>query len=102
MFGSNINHDQDSQGNVQESRTDDVNNISCDFPTSYTTQSTTLTNYCLCTCYHKTDIPRLQCFIFKESKYNFHNTVVVEALSNRFSIPTSKEHTSARNVIKIY
>ena len=33
MFGSNINHDQDSQGNVQESRTDDVNNITCDFPT---------------------------------------------------------------------
>ena len=27
MFGSNVNHDQDSQGNVQESRTDDVNNI---------------------------------------------------------------------------
>ena len=34
----------------------------------------------------------LQCIIFKESKYNFDNTVVVEALSNRFSIPTSKEY----------
>ena len=43
MFGSNINHEQDSQSTVQESRTDDVNNITCDFPTSYTTQSTTLT-----------------------------------------------------------
>ena len=92
MFGSNKNHDQDSQGNVQESRIDDVNNITCDFPTSYTTQSTPLTNYCLCTCCHKTDIPRLQCIIFKESKYNFGNTIVVEALSNRFSIPTSKEY----------
>ena len=92
MFGSNVNHDQDSQDNVQESRTDDENNITCDFPTSYTTQSTTLTNYCLCTCCHKTDIPRLQCIIFKESMYNFDNTVVVEALSNRFSIPTSKEY----------
>ena len=47
MFGSNKNHDQDSQGNVQKCRTDDVNNITCDFTTSYTTQSTTLTNYCV-------------------------------------------------------
>ena len=92
MFGFNVNHDQDSQGNVQESRTDDVNIITCDFPASYTVQSTTLTNYCLCTCCHKTDIPRSQCIIFKESKYNFDNAVVVEALSNRFSIPTSKEY----------
>ena len=90
MFGFNINHNQDGQGNVQESRTDDVNNITCDFPTSYTTQSTTLTNYCLCTCCHKSDILRLQCIIFKESKYNFNNTVVVEVLSNRFTIPTSR------------
>ena len=92
MFGSNVNHDQDSHSNVQESRIDYVNNITYDFPTSYTTQSTTLTNYCLCTCFHKTDIPRLQCIIFKELKYNFDNTVVVEALTNRFSIPTSKEY----------
>ena len=92
MFGSNVNHDQDGQDNVQESRTHKENNIKCDFPTDYTTQSTTLTNYCLCTCSHKTDIPRSQCIIFKETKYNFDNTVVVEALSNRFSIPTSKEY----------
>ena len=92
MFRSHVNHDQDNQGNVQESKTDDENNITCDFPTCYTTQSTTLTNYCLCTCCHKTDIPRLQCFIFKESNDKFDNTVVVEALSNRFSIPTSKEY----------
>ena len=46
----------------------------------------------LCTCCHKTDIPRSQCIIFKQSKYNFDNTVVVEALSNRFSVPTSKEY----------
>ena len=30
--------------------------------------------------------------IFKESNYNFDNTVVVEALSNRFSTPTSAEY----------
>ena len=89
---SNVNHEQDSQDNVHENRTHNENNITCDFPSNYTTQSTTLTNYCLCTCCHRTDIPRSQCIIFKESKYNFGNTVVVEALSNRFSIPTSKEH----------
>ena len=90
MFGSNVNYEQDSQDNVHESRTHNENNITCDFPSDYTTQSTTLTNYCLCTCCHKTDILRSQCIIFKESKNNFGNTVVVEALSNRFSIPTSK------------
>ena len=57
-----------------------------------TSQSTTLTNYCLCTCCHKTEIPRLQCIIFKESKYNYDNTIIVEALSHRFSVPTSQEY----------
>ena len=66
--------------------------MTCDFPSHYMTQSTTLTNYCLCTCCHKTDIPRSQCIIFKESKYNFGNNVVLEALSNRFLTPTSKEY----------
>ena len=66
--------------------------MTCNFPAQYMIQSTTLTNYCLCTCCHKTDIPRSQCIIFKESKYNFHNAVVQEALSNQFSITTSKEY----------
>ena len=92
MFGSNVNDDQNSQHNVQENRIHNENNIICNFPANYTTQSTTLTNYCLCTCCHDTDIPRSQCIIFKESKYNYHNTVVVEALSHRFSVPTSKEY----------
>ena len=56
------------------------------------TQTTILTNYCLCTCCHKTDIPRSQCIILKESKYNFGNAVVREALSNRLSITASKEY----------
>ena len=51
-----------------------------------------MTSYWLCTCGHKTDIPRSQCITFKESKYIFDNTVILEALSNRFSIPTSKEY----------
>ena len=92
MFGSNVNHEQDNQDNVHESKTHTENNITCDFPSNYTTHSTALTGYCLCTCCHKTNIPRPQCIIFKESKYNFGNTIVVEALSNRFSIPTSKEY----------
>ena len=92
MFGSNVNDDLNSQYKVQDKRIHNENNIIFDFPANYTSQSTTLTNYCLCTCCHKTDIPRLQCIIFKESKYNYHNTVVVEALPNRFSVPTSKEY----------
>ena len=91
MFGSNVNDDHNSQHNVQEQRIHNENNIICDFPANYTSQSTTLTNYCLCTCCHKSDIPRSQCIIFKQSKDNYDNTVVVETLSNRFLVPTSKE-----------
>ena len=69
-FGSNVSNDQNNQHNVQEKRIHYENNIISDFPANYTSQSTTLTNYCLCTCCHKTDIPR----------------------SNRFSVPTSKEY----------
>ena len=43
-FGSNVHHEQDNQDNVHESRTHNENNITCDFPSNYTTQSTTLTN----------------------------------------------------------
>ena len=92
MFGLNVNDDENSQHNVQEKRIHNENNIISDFPANYTSQSTTLTNYCLCTCCHKTDIPRSQCIIIKESKYNYDNTFVVETLSNRFSFPTSKEY----------
>ena len=92
MFGSHINDDQNSQHNVQENRIHNENNIISDFPANYTSQSTTLTNYCLCTCCHKTDIPQSQCIIFKESKFNYDNNVVVKALSHRFSVPTSKEY----------
>ena len=59
--------------------------MTCNFPAQYMTQSTTLTNYCLCTCCHKTDIPRSQYIIFKESKYKFGNAVVQETLSNHYS-----------------
>ena len=92
MFGSNLTHEQNDQDTVHRSRTHNESNMTCNFPMQYMTQSTTLTNYCLCTCCHKTDIPRSQCIIFKTSKYNFGNAVVQEALSNQFSILTSKEY----------
>ena len=49
------------------------------------------TNHCLCTCCHKTDLPRSKCIIFKESRYNFTKTTVIEALSTRFSVPISQD-----------
>ena len=76
LFGSNLTHEQNDQDTVHGSRTHNESNMTCDFPTQYMTQSMTMTNYCLCTCCHKTDIPRSQCIIFKESKYNFGNAVV--------------------------
>ena len=92
LFGSNFTHEQNDQDTVYRSRTYIESNMTCNFPAQYMTQTTTLTNYCLCTCCHKTDIPRSQCIIFKESKYNFGNAVMQEALSNWFSIPTLKEY----------
>ena len=92
LFGSHLNHEEGSGDNVHESRTHNENNMTCDFPSLYITQTTTLTNYCLCACCHKTDIPTSQCTIFKEANYSFGNAVVQEALSDRFSIPTSKEY----------
>ena len=92
MFGSDISHDQHTQDNVEQSRTDSTNIITRDFRANYTFQPTICTNYWLCTCCHNTDIPRSQCIIFKESNYNFDNTVVVEVLLNRFSTHTSAEY----------
>lgn len=34
MFGSNVNHKQDSQDNVQGSKTHNENNMTCDLPTN--------------------------------------------------------------------
>ena len=58
MFGSDVNDGQSSQHNVQEKRVHNESNIISDFPTNYTSMSTTWTNYCLWTCCHKTDTPR--------------------------------------------
>ena len=92
FLGSNLTHEQYDQDTVDRSRTHNESNMTCNFPAKYMTQGPTLTNYCLCTCCHKTDILRTQFINFKESKYNFGNAAVQEALSNQFSIPTSKEY----------
>ena len=92
MFGSNINNDQHTQDILEQSRSHFTNNITCDFIANDTIQPTICTNYSLCTCCHNTDIKRSQCIILKESEYNFNNTIVVEALSHRFSTPKSAEY----------
>ena len=92
IYWSNLTHEQNDQDTVHGSRTHNESNMTCNFPAQHMTKRTTLTNYCLYTCCHKTDIPRSQSIIFKESKYNFGNAVIQEALSKRFSIPTSKEY----------
>ena len=57
LFGSNFTHEQNDQHTLYRSRTDNESNMTYNFPAQYMTQSTILTNYCLCTCFHKTDIP---------------------------------------------
>ena len=76
LFGSNVNHEQGSQDILHDSRTPHENNVTYDLPSLYMTQTMILTNHCLSTCCHKTVIPRSQCIIFKDSKYNFDNAVV--------------------------
>ena len=80
LFGSHLNHAEGSQDNVHESKIHNENNMTCDFPSLYMTQTTTLTNYCLCTCFHKTDIPRSQCTIFKEAKYQLWKCCCVRSI----------------------
>ena len=43
MYGSDVNHDQHSQDNVEQSRTHSTNNITCDFLANDTIQPTIFT-----------------------------------------------------------
>ena len=47
LFGSHLNHEEGSQDSVHKNRTHNENNMTCNFPSLYMTQTTTLTNYCL-------------------------------------------------------
>ena len=51
----------------------------------------TITDQCMCTCCHVTDIPQNNFIIFKESRYDLDNDNVLEALDCRFSVSRSKE-----------
>ena len=55
------------------------------------TQDPTITDQCMCTCCHVTDILQNNCIIFKELRYDLDNESVWEALDCRFLVSTSKE-----------
>ena len=108
MVESNVNDDQNNQHNVQEKRTHNENTIISDIWANYTSQSTTLTDYYLFTCCHKTNIPRSQCIIFKASKYNLlkapspihehqNSTGHITSVEN-FKIIGREDHNMARAV----
>ena len=98
LYGSNLNHEQGSQDNLHESRTHNEKNMTCDFPSHYTTQSNTLTNYCLCTCCHKTAIPK--------SSSKIQSTTLTILLFKKHYLTDSQflhpRNTFARNVTNIY
>ena len=54
-------------------------------------QDPSLSNACVCTCCHETNIARTHCIVFKESQYNMTSDDVKQALSCRYHIPTAKE-----------
>ena len=54
-------------------------------------QNPTITDRCMCTCCHVTDIPHNNCIIFEELRYDLDNDNVWEALDCRFLVSTSKE-----------
>ena len=45
LFGSNLTHEQNDQDTVHGSGTHNKSNMTCNYPTGYMSQSTTLTNY---------------------------------------------------------
>ena len=53
-------------------------------------QDPSLSNACVCTCCHETNIARTHCIVFKESRYNMTSDDVKQALSCRYHIPTEK------------
>ena len=68
LCGSSLNHEQDDKDKVHGSRTHNESNMMCDSPSHYMTQSTTFTNYCPCTCCHKTDIPKITMYHLQRIK----------------------------------
>ena len=58
----------------------------------YISQDPHLTDQFLCTCCHEKNIPRSQCVIFKDSKYELSSEDVWNTLSARFAIASGKEY----------
>ena len=56
----------------------------------YISQDPRLTDWCLCTCCHEKNLWRSQCVIFKNSQYDLHYELVLNALSTRLVITNSK------------
>ena len=54
-------------------------------------QDPSLSNACVCTHCHETNILRTCCIVFKESRYNMTSDDVKQALSHRHCEPTAKE-----------
>ena len=100
LFGSNVNHEQGSQNNLHDSRTHNENNVTYDLPSLYMTQTMILTNHCLCTCCHKTDIPRSQ------SSSKHRSTTWTMLLFKKHYLTDSQflhpRNTFARNVTNIF
>ena len=101
VFGSKVNNEQCSEDNIHDSRIHNANNVTHDLPSLYMTQTTILTNYCMCTCCHRTDIPKSQCIIFKASKYKLGKILLFKKHYQTDTLFLQPRNTFARNVTNI-
>ena len=100
LFGSNLNHEQGSHDNVHESRTHNINNMTCDFPSLYMTQTTILT---ITACVHVAIKP-----IYKDHNVSYsknQSTTLEMLLFEKHHLTDSQflhlRNTFARNVTNI-
>ena len=59
-------------------------------------QDPSLSNVCVCTYCHETNIVRTCCILLKQSRYNMANDDVKQALAHRYCLPTAKEFVSRK------
>ena len=93
MFGSNVNDNQNDQHNVQEQTIYNEKQYHIWFPSKlYITEYhfdklLFVYHVAIKLIYHDHNVS-----YSKNQKYNYDNSIIVEALSHRFSVPTSQEH----------
>ena len=87
----NSNYVEHSENVVLMNSNDMTQSMELHMTTPDFTQNPKYTNHCICTCYHKPDLPRSQCIIFKASRHISNNTVVCIVLSNCFVASTTME-----------